>query len=72
MKLTKKQRVLRLLAAMGYTRVQSRSAKYEKYSKPNKPNIWVGERGALRTGETLGTAINMTNHLPALFKQYNI
>ena len=71
-KLTKQERIIRLLTAMGYKQSQSRSSKYLKFSLDGKPHIWVGQKGALRSGATLGHSIVMTQHLPALFKKYNI
>lgn len=70
--LTKTERMIRLLEAMGYTRVQSRNNSYKKFSAPDKPNIWLGANQSMKTGETLGTAINLKLALPRLFKRYNI
>ena len=72
MALNRKERVIRLVGAMGYTEGQSRSRHYRKFEKEGKPCIWVGTRGALRSGDTLKTSISLTHHLDVLLKYYHI
>lgn len=65
------ERFKRMLINAGYIKTQTRDIRYEKYIKPGKPNIWVGERGALYTGKTIKTAINITPFINDILKRFH-
>lgn len=70
-KLTYKERLIRLLQAMGYTESPTRDLRYTKFTKKDKPHIWVSSRG-IWTGETLRKSKSLCRFLPDLLKKYNI
>lgn len=58
---------------MGYKQVPTRNLKYSKYAADNKLNMWLGERGVIKTGKTLHTSIHIkVEELDNLFKRYKI
>lgn len=70
--LPNRERVIRLLKAMGYTQAQTRNIMYMKFENVGKLNMWVGERGALYTGKTWKKSTNITKTLPDLLKRFHI
>ena len=65
------ERIKRMLRSSGYIQSKTRDIRFEKYIKPGKPNVWVGERGALYTGKTIKTAINITPFIEHILKRFN-
>lgn len=60
--MSKEEQVVAFLIKLGCKEIKSTSSKYRKFTSPNNPNsfYWVGHKGALRAGKTVGETISIS------------
>jgi len=59
-RMTKSERVIRYLKALGFRFAKTRSRKYIRLTDGRNRDYWVGRKGGVRVGQKLSDSISIT------------
>jgi hypothetical protein len=66
----KRDMVIKYFEHFGYTKIESRSKKYLTYGRVGRPNVYIGENGTIRIGNTVTESIAVTTAYWSTIEQW--
>lgn len=66
MRITRQEAIVQELESIGFKQVPARTRKYIVLTRPETKNLYIGSKGAMRYGKTVGDSISIANPAAAL------